>query len=919
MRFVRSSLVGLASSLAIVGAAWAAPPVKVKDVPFPAGVNRFDDAAPGLDRGKPVYASIGNGRIVFAARDALHGEELWVTDGTEAGTRLVRDICPGPCGTNLSTLTAGRPAHMVSMGTFAVFEADDGFNGTQLWRTDGTPAGTSMIKNFGGPASGLRGLLRAGSHAYVFRDASLWRTDGTPAGTTEVTPTAARDLLEVGGVVYFVAASGSLVRTDGTPAGTTTLKTGINAFNLVALGNTLYFRDSASNAIWKSDGTPAGTVSTHSFAGSGGPLLELVSTGSMLFAGVFNAGSGGQLWKSDGTSAGTTFLKTISTAGAPLLVASGGKVFAAGFDPTNGTEVWVSDGSVAGTRMIVDLNPGAAPGIFSNILVPYLDGVVYPGISTATGIEPYFTNGAAPVLLHDINPNNASSIGSNFMVDGNTVYFAAQSSVDQTFGAQLWKSTAPGAATTTRVARINPYTQPSFGAMIPFANKLFFTANQPLIATDLWSSDGTEPGTTMVTSKTGQSLAELRGLAVANNTLFFTTANALWRTDGTAAGTVSAANLNQARPLVGIGNVLFTIAGGGSSNTAYAYTQANGAVSLGLANGPNATMSGIPFGNNAIVHMSNGLSYGVYVTDGTAGNTTELAALGDGPVMMGGSVYFARYSASPALMKTDGTPGGTTVVKAMTGGPIPPLVVVGGTMYFRASGGTDGEELWKSDGTDMGTVMVKDIFAGPQSGGPRRITAFGTKVIFTARDATGGHWFISDGTDQGTVKLTDAPPGACAPLAVGNVLYFCAGDEYGSELWVSDGTPANTYRWVDLNPGAVSSNPDKLTLFGGKLYFGAYIGNTLSLFSADVSGGLPAPIPPAVPVPGTDAGTNPDPGSSSSSSSTGGVTPGDPSASEDSGGCGCRTVPDGSGPAGALAAAIAAAVLAIRRKRSTPS
>ena len=61
-------------------------------------------------------------------------------------------------------------------------------------------------------------------------------------------------------------------------------------------------------------------------------------------------------------------------------------------------------------------------------------------------------------------------------------------------------------------------------------------------------------------------------------------------------------------------------------------------------------------------------------------------------------------------------PSGTVMVKDISSGSGSSspsyLTAVGNTLYFQASDGTNGDELWKSDGTASGTVMVKDIDSG---------------------------------------------------------------------------------------------------------------------------------------------------------------------------------------------------------------
>ena len=67
------------------------------------------------------------------------------------------------------------------------------------------------------------------------------------------------------------------------------------------------------------------------------------------------------------------------------------------------------------------------------------------------------------------------------------------------------------------------------------------------------------------------------------------------------------------------------------------------------------------------------------------------------------------------------------------------LTAIGNTLYFSASNGTNGSELWKSDGTASGTVLVKDINTGASHSSPAELTAIGNTLYFRASDGTNGH------------------------------------------------------------------------------------------------------------------------------------------------------------------------------------
>ncbi len=92
----------------------------------------------------PHYAVLGD-ELFFQARDAAHGGELWKTDGTVAGTVLVKDIYPGPPDSH--------PLWLTTAGDRVVFSANDGLHGTELWASDGTAEGTRLVDDISPGAS----------------------------------------------------------------------------------------------------------------------------------------------------------------------------------------------------------------------------------------------------------------------------------------------------------------------------------------------------------------------------------------------------------------------------------------------------------------------------------------------------------------------------------------------------------------------------------------------------------------------------------------------------------------------------------------------------------------------------------------------------------------------------------------------
>src|SRR5690606_37383101 len=120
----------------------------------------------------------------FLANDGIHGKELWKTDGTVSGTVMLKDINPNPY-----LISVGEDNHFLILNNEFYFYANDGTNGGELWKSDGTEAGTVMIKDINLTTSAYR-LNGVVLDDFIIFYASngisgyeLWRTDGTSEGT----------------------------------------------------------------------------------------------------------------------------------------------------------------------------------------------------------------------------------------------------------------------------------------------------------------------------------------------------------------------------------------------------------------------------------------------------------------------------------------------------------------------------------------------------------------------------------------------------------------------------------------------------------------------------------------------------------------------------------------------------------------
>lgn len=428
----------------------------------------------------------------FQANDGISGIELYKTDGTTAGTSVVKNIRIGAASST--------PANFVKLGNKTLFTATDGTNGFELWVTDGTTNGTTLVKDIrtGAASSTPLELTKLGNKV-VFTaigttaaGREVWVTDGTEAGTTLLrnintninVGSAPGNFTEMNGKVYFTANQGNagtqtgteLWVTDGTAAGTqlvADINTGTgssNPQNLTVFNNKLYFSavnpsesTPAGRELYVSDGTAAGTTrfSDINTSGSSSPSELTVMNGNLYF--VANDGSTGpELWKTDGTAAPTQVrdINPLPSTGSAIfgLTAFGNKLYFranAGADPSlpanernKGLELWESDGTAAGTTITTDIRSGA-------------------GLAST----PRF-----------------------FTVVGNTLYFVAASN---TYGSELHKLDSNGAA--VLVKDLNVGLPPSFPQELTvFNNKLLFSATTAAYGRELYISDGTVAGTTLV-------------------------------------------------------------------------------------------------------------------------------------------------------------------------------------------------------------------------------------------------------------------------------------------------------------------------------------------------------------------------------------------------------------------------------------
>lgn len=535
--------------------------------------------------------------VYFAAHEPGHGAELWRSDGSVTGTGIAADLVPGITSSEprvigavggrviactFGPLGSGRGLWSVEGASLQVTrvlaDASVPFAGTGLghellmsghdpagnsfFATDGTLTGTRVIHGPGvsamGPASGARVWLAlqtedgvepglsdgTASGTGVLVDLCRWPPSATRSSAAVAIPWSRRAALPVGSL-----SPSAILDSDGTPLGTAHdprfgvdplrsmivdegtrvlplggglcvlasddtisrryhlfFDSGVRLtrcatldlpttrrFESVAFGNRFALILGESDHLLVSDGTVAGTIEQRPSAGGFLPIPQsAIAAGDVLF---FAAGDGvgnGPLWVSDGET--LRMLMANSTYPPYSRLAANGFVAFGERDPNLGIEPYVSDGTVAGTHLLADLAPGSADadpvavGAFAMSAVFSADDGVH-------GRELWITDGssAGTRLLADLVPGSASpEFGGAATMRG-----ALAIPVDEPLcGSELWWIDANGAR---RVIDLVPGPSSSNPRRLArVGDEVWFTADHLEYGTALWRSDGSAAGTRLV-------------------------------------------------------------------------------------------------------------------------------------------------------------------------------------------------------------------------------------------------------------------------------------------------------------------------------------------------------------------------------------------------------------------------------------
>lgn len=761
----------------------------------------------------PEDLTVAGGLLFFTADDGVHGRELWRTDGTSAGTNLVADVVEGA----QSSFSVNSGQRTVEFGDSLFFVIQNAEGGNELWKSDGTEVGTAFVKSL---PSRPGEMLAVNGRLFMSIGTSLWASDGTSAGTSEL-----KALLH-------------------SPA------------ELTAMGDSLYF---SANELWTSDGTGDGTVMVKNVQARSLANMD----GTLYFAGgTERIGNGVELWKSDGTADGTVEVKDIAP-GDNVVGPSGPRSSRpTDFTLVDGTiyftvsgiglaDIWQTDGTDAGT-VPVDAEGG---DLFE------FDNQLY--IQTSHFIR----------VLGEEQPFTPDmTLIRNLVVATDGFYFSA---VTTDNGRELWKSDGTEAGTSL-VTDINA--GPDSGVMdepmVIYVDRVFFAATDGLSGMELWSSDGSSDGTSKVYDNSISTGSAPHHLIFIGDNLFFTAddgvtpAIQLW----SAAG--ENANLLRALPepekvfddpnypgsdsvdlmnFVAVGDeLIFT------HHFTYVWASANlqNEFELWKSDGTEAgtellqpsyyTFFGEDVGpdvgplfqevHDDILYYE----YGRYDGESAMDLAFDAFEKQSHFTTVGDQFFFSAYDPIHGRELWVTSDGFATydrlsdVVIGQGDGLLRPkwtshprsteMVEFGNSLIFTASveyqivGAEETAtvtELWKSDGTSAGTELVG--VAGMDH--LANLTVAGEQLFFTAEQSA--RLWVSDGSPEGTRALGEFEQLGGDFVSWDGVLFFSADVGSGLELWRSDGTMAGTTQVAEIMSGDAGSAPGTFLVVGEKLLFAA--------------------------------------------------------------------------------------------------
>lgn len=756
--------------------------------------------------------SAGGQALFYAARG--NDLRLWLTDGTPAGTRTIRETPTGQqVLLNDFTIAVLKSKIAASLpdGSFIVQAEVEG-SGIEPVRIDPVADTATLVADLfpGSPSSTPASFVEAGGAVFFIGlqptgDFAIFRTDGTAAGTQALT------VLPAGSNPKFLmaGAGGVFVIADGA-------------------GEGLYFFSPSGGAATLLASGPSASLQA-------GFLNEVLEFGGGLLLPFDDGVQGREPWYSDGTPAGTVQLGDLTTGtigSLPTFHAenAGVALFSATADGV-GREYWVTDGTVAGTVLLGDLNPGlqgGAPALAGGTAIGA--GFVMSVFDPNDGVEPWFT-GATPQTtfpLADLDPGSPSSIGPwDGIPFGGLVYFSAGTNVA---GTELHVTDGTPAGTGL-AADLEPGMEGSFVATLSALPNGLLLKGELGSGLEPLFSDGTVAGTFQLANTVADpiSLSSFPRDPVRLGDRVYLGA----QTDADGEGLFSVVrNQPEAvlvdsdpgsffgydpQPIIGVnGRVVYKARTGGGSfsdRAIFAHDPATNSIEplLEVILSTGDTVATIYQGAAHFIARADGDARRLWRTDGTAAGT-EFLNLGlnfanspDDLRVFGGQLWFlaGQGSNSLNLWRSDGTTAGTTLVQAF---PNDPVLFLGETedhLFFHTVGSPLFREVYSVDAAGTVVTLTDALTGFAEILDVLESTTVGDKLLFTGAEISANalppDLYVSDGTVAGTQALglfptPDEDNIVFGLVEAGGVVFFWT-QEAGSSnwtLWRTEGTGPST-------------------------------------------------------------------------------------------------------------------------------
>ncbi|MDH5444396.1 MAG: hypothetical protein OEY52_02500 [Gammaproteobacteria bacterium] len=646
---------------------------------------------------------------------------------------------------------------------------------------------------------------------------------------------------------FFVgksAASGSeLWKSDGTAEGTALVKE-INTAspsypsNFIEVGGMTFFTADDGlhgKELHKSDGLETSLVKDIHPSGTSNPRQMTVFKGKLYFIANDDMNTA-MLMESDGTAEGTVRLGSIAGVDNLTVMAADETLY---FTTGNGAALWKFDGVTFPSSPIASASvPVDAPVVFNGAnRLTVVGSNLYFVASNGFGTELWISNVSGTNIVKDLFVGTSSGLNANsklHAVGDKLIFTNYNRMIYVTDGTDV--NTLP----VKNASNANVYIDNSYQYTGSNGSLMYFINSS---GRAVWRTDGTQAGTFSVTTNYFYYMNDFQ--ATANGDVYFNKSNNLWKSDGTLAGTVNVASNIRKHKVTKSGNRVYF----------YNYSNQYGYINNGGPYAPTTYLTQEKY-NNSPLHTGADKLYFAYddgvhssepwSSDGTADGTVMISDVSVNPVEssypydkaeLNGKLYFVAQSSNEEneLWVTDGTNEGTMKLGADIY-DVRSLTASGDKMFFVADHDDYGDELWVTDGTEEGTHIVVDLDPGDNNSNPTSLVDANGTLFFI----DGDNWMIwkTDGTLEGTLPVSGLIQPESALFAAGNKVYFVFYHEnYEEELWVTDGTFAGTKMVKDINPdgSGVADYEDFLAAsIGDVLYFGADDGsNGFELWKTD--------------------------------------------------------------------------------------